>query len=167
MNSFRRLLPQEMEILSGRNIILDSIFTLAPSPAGGLKMAAAGSITPGNNVKIGFLISDMTPETIYAHYLRPDGYSSDLKRYIDFKSHGFSQYYKETFEEMWQDLNDEGKEAFQSIYDKMQKNLPLHKDDRQPAEVVAGMEITDLTFTSSKSSRIYAAGDINNLCFRG
>ena len=168
IDSFRKLLPPKMEIFSGRDIILDSMFTLAPSSTGGLKMAAKGSITRGNNmVKSGFLISDMAPETIYAHYLRPDGYSRNLNRYIDFKSHGFSKYYKEKFDDMWQDLDDEGKDAFQNIYDKMQRNLLLHKDDRQPVEVLAGMDITNLTLTSPKSSEIYAGGDINNLCFRG
>lgn len=183
----KRLLPPRVALTAGRdlkisnpNIYNNLKFTLAPSANGHLSMIAGRDIRADFNGKDSYAwitMSAAAPEMYYAGYQRPEGYNPTITNNVNDLSEvafdGFNEYYLRTFENMWEQLDADGREAYRAIYERINSNKTLHEKDLAmtplddpgllPVSIQAGNDIYGLNLGMPKAADIHAGGDIVDL----
>ena len=172
-----KLLPPIVSLTAGRDVLItgDS-FVMAPSSDGQL------SITAGRHIQAeydrqhyGIVMAAEAPEMYYTSYLRPEGYTKPESRPGQWQTQEFSEQYLKVFNEMWDSLEDEERDPYQAIYDRIVSDLALHEKDTaelgadglKPVTIRAGEDIVNLRIDLPLVAEIIAGGDIVHLDFYG
>ena len=176
-----RLLPPRVFFTAGQDISIMSAtdLVLAPSAAGVLSLVVGRNIqTDEDDSTYGWIVmSAAAPEMYYTDYFRIDGYSmkGDLAELYTEGFEGFTDDYVEAFLDMWEELDDEKKEDYRAIYDRITGDLALHEKDLDSVDaadienviVKAGEDIIGLKLSLPMAAEISAGNDIVNLYLNG
>ncbi|MDA8091388.1 MAG: filamentous hemagglutinin family protein [Nitrospiraceae bacterium] len=136
-----RVLPAQVDIEAGGNILIGNSFALTPSPIGNLTLKAGGNITgAGAGASRSFIyVSDTDPGSVYTSPNASATSPGNLNSYLT-------------------DL------LFSNLHDS--KTL-LHDGDTSPVIVRAGGDITNLALFLPKAAQVTAGGNINDLYYIG